>query len=375
MKKLLLATTAVAGLVAFGAADARAEIDLNLGGEFQGYVGFADQDTDNLREFQLKRHAEIHFNGETTLNNGLTVGANIEFQAEPDGDLGAAQGEADDVEESYLYFSGNWGRFNLGAEDGAAFLLQVATPGADAHIDGIDPTFTFVNVPAGFGAGVDGGALDYANDISEDDDKLTYITPKFNGFQAGVSYAPHGLGREAAASNLTGFEADNTVADRENLWELAARYDGDFNGVGVHFGAGYTHAGMEVDAATGLDGSDDYQEWNAGLKLAIDNFGIGVAYNTSNNAADNDNDSDIWVLGADYTYGSYKFGASYFKHEAEQGAGVSDDEVDRFTIGANYTFGPGMSFNGSAIFYDFDQAGTANDNDATAIVVGTAIDF
>ena len=42
-----------------------------------------------------------------------------------------------EIEESYAYFSGAWGRVNFGSEDGAAFLLQVAAPSADANIDGL----------------------------------------------------------------------------------------------------------------------------------------------------------------------------------------------------------------------------------------------
>ena len=41
------------------------------------------------------------------------------------------------TEESYAYFSGAWGRVNFGKEDGANYLLQVATPSADENFDGL----------------------------------------------------------------------------------------------------------------------------------------------------------------------------------------------------------------------------------------------
>src|SRR5690606_10358472 len=117
MKKLLL-TTALVG-VAFVAAPANAEVSLGLGGHMKGYVTWNDQDENedvDANAFDILRETEVHFTGETTLDNGLTVGFHAE--AEADG------GDGFEVEESYAFFAGNWGRVNFGAEDGAGYLLQ-----------------------------------------------------------------------------------------------------------------------------------------------------------------------------------------------------------------------------------------------------------
>ena len=60
------------------------------------------------------------------------------------------------TEESYLYFSGNWGRLNLGRENGAAYLLQVAAPSADPNIDGMDIDFSFVDLTSRVSVGGSG---------------------------------------------------------------------------------------------------------------------------------------------------------------------------------------------------------------------------
>src|SRR5690606_2421378 len=109
-----LATAAFALL----APAAQAEIKLDLGGYFKGYAGYSDQDTADLRDFDLKRKSEIFFEGETTLDNGLTVGYHGELFQE-----NSATGD-ENLEASYLYMSGNWGRVNVGRENGAAYLLQ-----------------------------------------------------------------------------------------------------------------------------------------------------------------------------------------------------------------------------------------------------------
>jgi len=152
MKKLLLC--GVAALAVSAAAPAHAEgIDLGLGGYFIGYGLYTDQDeTTDTRSFDFRKETEIHFNGETTLDNGLTVGGHIEMNADRSIDAEANNEDDNTIEESYLYVSGGWGRVNFGNEDGAAYLLQVAAPSADDNIDGLRPdinSFDLSNMSAG----------------------------------------------------------------------------------------------------------------------------------------------------------------------------------------------------------------------------------
>lgn len=130
MKKLLLSSAAVCGL-AMIATPAAAQLELELGGYFKGYGAYVDQDDDagEVNDFDFVRNTELHFGAETTLDNGLTVG----FHTEAETDAGAAGSDGFNVDESYVYFSGGWGRINAGDEDGASYLLQVAEIGR-AHV-------------------------------------------------------------------------------------------------------------------------------------------------------------------------------------------------------------------------------------------------
>ena len=85
MKKLLMCSAAVAlGLAV--AAPAKADgIKLDLAGHFKGYVTWVSHDSSSCRchhrqdpHFDILRETEIHFTGETTLDNGLTVGVHHE---------------------------------------------------------------------------------------------------------------------------------------------------------------------------------------------------------------------------------------------------------------------------------------------------------
>lgn len=362
MKKVLLAGTALLGLAAMAAPAQAANVDLSLGGYFSGYGVFSDQDEPagvSYRKFDLRRDTEVHVNGEATTDHGLTVG----YHAEADVDAAPA------TDEVYAYFSGGWGRVNLGAEDGAAYLLQVAAPSADSNVDGLRVYIQALN--SSFAGGL--GTLDYDHADFRQTDKITYLTPKFNGFQAGVSYAPE-IGFNAVGNEVAAMALDNSAVDGniENIWEAAARWDGEFQGFGISAGGGYSRGNTEVDPGA----IDDLVTWNAGLNLTFSGFSLGGAFLTTNNGLDGNFDSDTWVVGGAWDNGPYHVGASYLNQNRDNAgtAPGSDFEVERFAVGGGYTYGPGMSFRGAVAIGNSDDEGTLKE-DFTQVTVGTEIDF
>ena len=407
MKKLLT-SAAVCGLAAFAVMPAHAAtqasdgLKLDVGGYFKGYAVYTNQDDDSAaaetRKYDIIRNTEVHFGGETTLDNGLTVGFHVETAADA--------GDGFEVNESYGYFSGGWGRVNVGGEDGAAYLLQVEAPSADSNVDGlrqfVNPvryaglnaagTLTGLNV----GASGSTGGLDYDQDVSANADKITYLSPIMNGFQVGVSYTPDVA--NASDENLANTKnVDNTFGA---TWDAAARYEGQFNNVGVILGAGYTKEDLEsVETAGGGpdagEPTDDRTAWNVGADLTFGPFGVGAAYlhdnhgkiDTLANAAEDTITSEkTWVVGADYTTGPWKLGASYLRSKAPVSvAGTSGTNgtdgvtAKRLTGGVTYTYGPGMTFRGSISRASFDNVAgiTGGDDsaDATSVLLGTQINF
>ena len=362
----------------------------------KGYVTWNDQDEDSdglpagagdeeANSFDIIRETEIHFTGETTLDNGLTVGFHAETEA--DG------GNSFEVEESYAYFAGNWGRVNFGAEDGAAYLLQVAAPAADTNIDGIRQ---YVN-PVNYGLAEDGafdvngnGAIagaeatalfafdsintrwDYAQDVTGYADKITYITPVFNGFQAAASYTPDVEDFNGGYANSFGVRQDDVEDEHGDAWEAAARYEGQFNAVRVALGGGWSHINLEEETTVPAV-NDDLTMWNVGLNLGFGPFNVGTAYADSDRGLEGSFDSDTWVVGVDYTTGPFVLGASYYDNEQERGAGADDLETDRYSGGVTYTYGPGMTFRGSVHHIEHEVG--SEDMDATSVMLGTQINF
>jgi outer membrane protein OmpU len=378
MKKVLLAGTALVG-AAFFAAPAQAELKLGLGGHFSGYAVYVDEDEaagTNNDNFAFRRNTEIHFTGETTLDNGLTVGVHIEQDIE----------NQNTNDESYAYFSGGWGRVNFGNEDGAAYLLQLAAPSADSNVDGLRSTiqgFTFDPTLGALG-GITTATLDYdhahfgsnpgangaaiaalgLNGADGSTDRLTYLTPKFNGFQAGLSYAPRA---ELATGVLNLAPA---ASGFEDLWEVAARWDGQFEGVGISVGAGYSSSENVAAAAA------EPEAWNVGLNFAWNQFSFGAAWLDEEDIVAVNVDTTTWVVGAAWDNGPWHVGASYLDREDDFGG--ADQDSYKATLGGGYAFGPGMTFRGAIAFGEAtnDNSGNADSTgDFTQVTLGTDIRF
>lgn len=353
MKTFLLCGAALcavsAAYPAFAADDSA--IQLGLGGYFKGYVSYVDQDEaagQHVRSVDFLRQTEIHFDGQTKFNSGLTVGTHIEGRA--DG------GDNFDVDETYVFFSGDWGKVNLGSTYGAPYPLQVVAPSADANIDGRLQLIQPINFTAAGLSNV--GETDYDHDVSAKVDKITYFTPVMSGFQAGVSFTPTVTTTSRAVSG-------NSTDDAEisDVYEGAVRYENKLDDTtSYRVGAAYTRAQVETLS------TDERQAWNVGIDADIGAFGVGATYQADDLGSDDD-DVKYMVVGADFTAGDMVYGASYYNKNDD----VNDVDMDRYSVGAMYKVIPGMSLRGSVGYYDIEQGST--DVNATAVLIGTDIKF
>ncbi len=368
---LLLLTPLLILANPYGANADDGAVKLDMSGHMKMYGNYANQDG-TARSFDILRDTDVTFSGETTLSNGLTVGALV--NADGDG------GDGFEIEDSFIFASGEWGRVSFGMEDGAAFLLQVAAPSADENVDGME---TFVNpfnfaattlVTSNFESEVSGFGLDYDNDLTAGIDKVTYLTPMFSGFQAGVSYTPDVANFSPASRGASGNSTDDVLDEFGAAWEVGLRTENKISDtVSYKAGAGYTTVGLEkTNSSTTLDRQD---EWNVGLDLDIGAYGIGAIYTKNNGGMVSGNQSETFVLGADYTVGSIKYGASWLNNTHEENA-TEDTKANRITAGLVYEYGPGLSFRGSVSHVSVDApASVGDDVDGTAVTIGTQILF
>ncbi len=369
MKKILFASSA---LVAAGAlatpAFAADPIKVGVSGYFHQLIVHTSQDDSagqpgaNQHSIRLSREAEIAFSGSTTLDNGVTVGVNVQLEAESCGDQ---------IDESYIEFKGAFGDIIMGAENGAHLKMVRGAPGV---LGGWTSVWTsnFRHFSQGGNA-----ANIFYGDASGDNEKITYFSPKIGGmFRVGASYTWDSC-EEATGGcggSYSGPEADNNANDQSNIWEVGAEVGGKAGGASYNISATYQKADLEVAAA----GSEDFKVWSIGGDVSMSGVKIGAGYSKDNqgtSAANTDNTN--WNIGATYSTGPWTVGAAYGNTEDEAGTGAGSDERKTWHLGGSYTFGPGISFSAGIenTKLEDNANAAANENDATSIIVGTALFF
>ena len=184
MKRLILGSTALVGVASLAnAAQASDGIKLDVGGFFQTvYQGvFDNKGSDafgNHRNTDRFVHnAEVWFKGNTTLDNGLTVGAQIELEGE---------NANDQIDKSFVYWSGGFGKVQIGSQDSVIGACPVFPPGATANFSAFSPASWGSNDPIGSNS-VCTDAVGGGNSQS-----IKYTTPNFGGFQLALAYTPSG---------------------------------------------------------------------------------------------------------------------------------------------------------------------------------------
>ncbi len=346
-------------------------ISLDISGHMKMYMNYARQDGD-ARAVDILRDVDLTMSGETVLSNGLTVGALINVDA--DG------GDSFAVQDSFVYLSGNWGQLSMGMENSASFDLQVEAPSADQNVDGMQSFVNPVNYSAAglsgtnFEQDVSVNGLDYDNDLTAGIDKITYLTPLFSGFQAGVSYTPDVANFSPASRSTAGNNTDNVLDEFGDAWELGARFENALSDK-INYVAGAGYSAINVEQTNAASTADTFTEWNTALDVNIGDYGIGAVYTENNGGQITGNDSKTWVAGTDYTIDKITYGASYL-HNTHQENTNGTIGANRLAVGAVYEYGPGLTFRGSVSRVNVNvPTAIGSDTDATAVTVGTQILF
>ncbi len=357
MKKLLLGSTALmaAGALLASPAAAEEKIKLNVGGYYQSVVSFVDQDvqggTPEFHEVNVRQEGEVQFTGSTTLDNGLTIGVNIQMEA-------VAQG--DQLDEQFVFFSGDWGRVNVGAENSAAYLMGYIAPGVGLGVN--SPNF-FLFSPQG------SARTTTVTTASGDANKLTYFTPRFSGFQLGVSYTPN-IDATGGDRQTFGLNTDNNVGDQANFFAVGANFVEEFNGVDIAVSGVYEIGDVE----TGVAGVDDDESWQIGLNVGFSGFTVGGSYGQDNLGTSGSTDAESWDVGAKYSTGPWGISLGWFHAETEL-AGGGEDEMDKIEAAASYALGPGITIVGSLQYFDEDNDSAAADSDGWAAAIQSKLSF
>jgi len=350
MKNVLMASSAIVGAAVLVASPAAAqELSLSAFQQFMASGGDADAD-DSDRGFAFSTNTEIHVNGSIMADNGVTFGFRVEIEADA--------GEDNNVDENSIWASGSFGKLEFGNNDGAedTFMVNGSNSGVDYGGVG-NPTSNFLTAAFldGTRTSVDfGGGVD-----TSDATKITYTTPNFNGFSAGVSYTPD----TADGSDGNDFNRENSAGVHDNIG-VGLGYDGEFNGVGLELGltGAWGHADAEPE--------DNVYGIGGGLAVSFAGFTI-AAGGVYDDFDGNGGETYAFDAGIGYTAGPWNFSVNGIYSDADEA------DVDLLAGSANigYTLAPGAAIFVTGYVGTQDGGDTQDDNDIVAVTSGLKLSF
>ncbi|MBF0355418.1 MAG: porin [Alphaproteobacteria bacterium] len=354
IKRFLIGTSALiaVGTLA-GAAQAADPIKLSVGGKMNQWLSFADvkdKVTTKYNHVAVNSDTEVHFKGETVLDNGLKVEVVIEHEAE------RTDATARNANQQYAQLSGGWGALRIGETMNAANRVHNQAPGAGAGMGdaitilGIQPVSGTVTSMTDGQTSVDGIAS-----VGISATSIDYVSPMFGPFAFGLTYTPHGGNRGLAVEG-------NSIKD---LMGVAFVYADKWGPVAVNADVAWARADHEtVGTQNGM-----LHGIPVGVKFGFAGFEVGGSYfrimdnvkalrSAANANAATSFDGVAWDAGISYTMGDWKLGYTYFtsKHEGDVDT-KTKDTAKVHNAGVAYTMGPGVSVSANGVYTAFaDEA-------------------
>ena len=374
MKKILLGSTAIvaAGMIASAPSAIAAEkMKLSVGGYMEQWVGFTSQDdgvSEDYSGFSTVSDGEIHFKGKTKLDNGISIGVNVQLEAQQGGDQ---------IDEQYMTVSGGFGQIIIGDENSAMYKMHYAPSDFGIGMNSGDNTVWNKPVSDAEGDSINMGshyrspfgATYIEPDAVNDSAKISYFTPRVSGFQLGLSYAPDA---NQDSNGLPNRDAANT-----DYIMVGANFVQKMGGMSVGISGGY---GTVTDAAAG---GVEPEATSFGIKLGMGGVSAGVSY--ANFSDHGEKDQEGINAGVAYSSGPMGVSLAYYHGEKDGNNGSAttlDGQAERDVIhlSAKYAMGPGVTFAGTLghAVYSSDDADIDNSVDESAstyVVMGLKVGF
>ena len=390
MKKMLMAATAIAvigGIASVGSPVQAQEVEgfqLQIGGFYNALGIVRDQDEpsralrtledadanrgDKIRRYDFSQRGRFAIEGSQTLDNGLTIGFHTEYEMQ--------DGMAN--ERAYVFAEGGFGRVQFGTMYSAAYLLHLTPPTAGWGIDDTDHDEAFASIN---GLGYPASQPYFINRAMN----ITYLTPRFSGFQAGVTFTPDQQNRENMNNRVVTNLSEQTAAGRleadidrdlQNIVGLGANYERSFEAFDLGLSAGVETGEWNHGAEQNLDG-DDKRAWSAsgGLFAGFGGLEAGVAYNWTNMGMSGFRQHTV-TAGVTYTIDRFTFGPSY-GNTWEKGGNSDERSIQVYELGATYAFAPGVNLVGSLEHARYDRGDLPSqfDGEGTAGLFGVQLTF
>lgn len=360
MNRYLLAGCAAAALALGAGAANAADFQVKVGGDAYFEGGYVSQDKDSgLRSTEFRNRFRLNIVPSAKADNGLEYGGRVRIRA----NSGTANLDGD---RAYIWAQGSFGQVRLGVANSYNDDTYYSRP-FDYQILGIyDPYVNFLSgsaVASEF-ASIGGTNVLTAQSMTGNTNstKAIYISPRFSGFQLGLSYTPR---NDSNLSDVNRAKVTTSQTTFQDIYEVGLNYNNTFGGVAVKASAGYM-GGKSETANT-----EDLKSWQVGGNVGYAGFAFGggaVGHGESGQtkSALYKKDALSWNVGAQYTTGPLVVGAAYIQGKDAGSVNVAGDRTAKIiNVGALYTIAPGLS---AGLEYDHfkvdaDASGTSDKGD------------
>ena len=392
MKKILLGTTGLVGAALLATAASAETPKVTLGGFSDFQAGWTNDDKDTgVRStgFRNENTVTIKVDGKT--GAGLGYGAEIDLQADITPD---ASNQGTNANRTFTYLEGNFGRIELGGNKSVAATQRVDASSLAVATGGINGAWTYFVNGQGTGANqlnnaAGTGFITNSRLTSEHGSykllgdegtynatKVSYYTPKYVGFQAGVSYTPQLADRGQTINR-------SDVSGLADVIDAGLTYDNTFGAYKVALAATYEHADGKGAIDTTSFGTDDVNEWNLGGLVGFKGFSLAASYGDYIDSGIAGTDGYYWTAGLGYTTGPIGLSATFLESQLTNSnvtTGGQDKDFNNVVLGADYKLAPGLTPYAEVSFYDFNGAGNATapanyTNNGTVVILGTQVAF
>ncbi len=283
--------------------------------EAQDIISSADCGRNKFGRGQLFTvdNARLQFNVDGKTDPGMEYGLVFVL----DGNVN----ETKNFRETYLYFGGTWGKVYAG------------------DTKGVESTMTFGGWDQWGGTGgFDGGVFDrvvnYTTGTLHDvdlvgdtsrDTKLSYLTPRWNGIQVGVTYTPRTEhrgqmaieARRSVKSPKEPFDTDNVASAINFIHKFKNGFEMALSAVSI-FGKTHSEYSARVRDRTGARARNSTAAFEVGGTFSYCGVGFSLDYGNSGRSrtykfgGNKSNAGQFLDFGLSYKWGATKFSTGYY---------------------------------------------------------------
>jgi len=391
MKKALLGSTAIVGASLLVAGQAAAKPQVTLGGGMDFQMGWTSQDREGWsptpggvqgpateRGYSMFQRTIINISASDTTDSGMKWAFKVDLNADADGGPNASNGlkdgtARDAADKVTLDLSDAWGSVSVGADYGVFRTMNFGSKDAtkSAGTGGADGSWSrWFNTKSIGAARFESSTTAHDSTTSS---RINYVTPRFAGFQAGVTYAMDRttIGRFREPESNAGVSANL----EKNFWQAGVNYVNKFG----DFDVGLSLVG--VTAKNTNDLKVDQKTYSTGFVVGYGDWKVGGRYSNEHREAslaktDSNGGYHQWDLGVGYNLGPWAFALSTMQQKGGivNGSGSTSQSV--YAFGTTYDLGGGLAVYGE-LWHAKNKGGvtSASNNEGTGLISGVRVKF